>query len=99
MVASFKRMQRFKDFGGIQAALETSELLELNPQKTQVRRKVPLDLNIDYDKIKEIRDKTQSRSLYAVSYILVNEDAGVGSTNGHFERPERIWRRDAHYSV
>lgn len=68
MVASFKRMQRFKDFGGIQAALETSELLELNTQKTQVRRKVPLDLNVDHDKIKEIRDKTQSRSLYAVSY-------------------------------
>lgn len=67
MVASFKRMQRFKDLGLIQTALETSELLELNPQKTQVRRKVPLDLNVDYDKIKEIRDKTQSRSLYAVS--------------------------------
>jgi len=67
MVASFKRMQRFKDFATIQTALETSELLELNPQKTMVKRKVPLDTNVNYTKIREIQDQAQSRSLYSVS--------------------------------
>lgn len=60
-------MQRFKNFAGIQAALETSTFLELNPQKNQIRRKVPIDLNVDAIKIKKIQDEAQSRSLYAVS--------------------------------
>ncbi|KAF8477503.1 hypothetical protein BDZ91DRAFT_774100 [Kalaharituber pfeilii] len=68
LIASFKRMQRFKDFSAIIAALESSELLELNPQKTMVRRKVPLPTPNDYKQIKEVKDRAQSRSLYAKGF-------------------------------
>ena len=65
LIASFKRMQRFKCFPSIVTALENSEILELNSKKTMVRRKVPLLVN-DPQKIREVKDQAQSRSIYAV---------------------------------
>ena len=94
MVASFKRMQRFKDFATIQTALETSELLELNPQKTMVKRKVPLDTNVNYSKIKEIQDQAQSRSLYSVSSIRNLSIALTFRPRAFANAPRRTCRRD-----
>lgn len=95
MVASFKRMQRFKDFATIQTALEASELLELNLQKTMIKRKVPLDTNVSYSKIREIQDQAQSRSLYAVSSIQNLSIALTFGPGGFTNVQWRTHRRDS----
>lgn len=64
LVAGFNRMRRFKSLDKVKEALESSELMELNEDKTKMRRKRPMLVMKDPKTV----DRALERSLYAVSW-------------------------------
>lgn len=73
LVASFKRMQRFKNYDTLVESLKTSEMFEVTGEggAEKLRRKVPLDLNAKSSNgnpdFQVAYDHRVSRSIYAVS--------------------------------
>jgi lupus La protein len=75
LIASFKRMQRFKDYSIIIAALKDSEKLDVEGDEGEemVKRKQPLLVTPapkqveKKPEIREVVDKALKRSIYAVS--------------------------------
>lgn len=92
LIASFKRMQRFPNYEAIVSALETSEILEFDESKEKIRRKTPLPPPGTVE-AKEIKDKAQPRSIYAVG---IPEAVGESCANTH---AEGLRRRDPHPPV
>ncbi|KAK6525817.1 hypothetical protein TWF281_010860 [Arthrobotrys megalospora] len=64
LVAGFNRMRRFKSLDNIKKALEDSELMELNEEKTKMRRKSPMIMLRD----PKLVDKSITRSVYAKGF-------------------------------
>ncbi|KAK6346711.1 hypothetical protein TWF696_006826 [Orbilia brochopaga] len=64
LVAGFNRMRRFKSLENIKKALEDSTLMELNAEKTKMRRKNPMVQLKDPKSV----DKAILRSLYAKGF-------------------------------
>lgn len=62
LVASFNRMRRFKSLDAIKQALEDSSLMEMNEDKTKMRRKKAMVVVND----PRVVDKAIERSVYAV---------------------------------
>ncbi|KAF2816907.1 uncharacterized protein BDZ99DRAFT_373863 [Mytilinidion resinicola] len=72
IIASFKRMQRFKPFSAVVAALEDSEILEV-VNTHEVKRKVPIAITASYDldpraQLMAENDVAQPRSIYAKGF-------------------------------
>lgn len=81
LIASFKRMRRFKDYANIIAALKDSEVLELGGDEGDetIKRKVPLPIGAHAVKPPQqegdqpfeprvVHDKALRTSMYAVGY-------------------------------
>lgn len=79
LIASFKRMRRFKDHATIVAALKESEIMEVGGDEGDetIKRKNALDLErvtkdapttdiIKGDKVRTVHDKALLTSMYAV---------------------------------
>ncbi|KAF3903107.1 hypothetical protein ABW21_db0204259 [Orbilia brochopaga] len=92
LVAGFNRMRRFKSLANIKKALEDSTLMELNDDKTKMRRKNAMVMLKDPKTV----DKAIMRSIYAVCHSLFQES--WKSLELMF-CAERIWRRDEDFAV
>ncbi|EPS36625.1 hypothetical protein H072_9828 [Dactylellina haptotyla CBS 200.50] len=64
LVAGFNRMRRFKNLENIKKALEESELMEMNEEKTKMRRKKAMVMMKDPKTV----DKAIVRSIYAKGF-------------------------------
>ncbi|RVD89734.1 uncharacterized protein DFL_000727 [Arthrobotrys flagrans] len=64
LVAGFNRMRRFKNLDNVKKALEDSELMELNEEKTKMRRKNAMVVLKD----PKLVDKAITRSVYAKGF-------------------------------
>jgi lupus La protein len=78
LICSFKRMRRFKDHTTVVSALKESEMLEIGNEDESgdenIKRKIALAVVPTVDnnqtEIRQIFDKAQSRSMYAVRNII-----------------------------
>jgi len=75
LIHSFKRMKRFQPYSAVVEALKTSEVLELtdaeenNGEDAQIRRRVPIDMEImNRENVRVFEDKAMPRTIYAKGF-------------------------------